>query len=260
MKLYVGSHHYRPDGYKTVDIDEAHRPDILADITQRIPVESEMCEEAVASHVLEHIEWPDSYAALAELGRVLRVGGRLKLSLPDMGMLSSMVLRGTSDFHAMALIFGVGGRTNKFEAHRFGYTAGMLTDMLTSLGFGEFDWWKWDVHDASNGWAPRPMGHHMAISLNVAATKMTAPAADPKLIHASLIETPMDDFLDVVARVVGREVPRPAPAWPALAQQIHFQLIEARRRIHDLEDQMPRWRFMRSILLRGRQAIAQHRR
>jgi predicted SAM-dependent methyltransferase len=258
MKLYVGSHDYRPDGYKTVDIDVAHRPDILADITQRIPVESEMCEEVLASHVLEHIEWPDSFAALAELGRVLRIGGRLKLSLPDMGLLSSMVLRGTSDFHAMALIFGVGGRTNKFEAHRFGFTAGMLTDILASLGFGEFDWWKWDVADASNGWAARPMGRHMGISLNLAAVKMAAPLADPKLIHASLIETPMDDFLDVVVRVVGHDVPRPAPIWPALAQQIHFQLIEARQRICHLEDQMPLRKFMKSILLRGSQAIAQH--
>jgi predicted SAM-dependent methyltransferase len=235
MKLYVGSHDYRPDGYKTVDIDETHRPDIVADITKRIPVETESCQEVVAGHVLEHIEWPDSFMAISELGRVLRIGGRLKLAVPDMGVLSAMVLRGTSDFHAMALIFGVGGRTNKFEAHRFGFTAGMLTDMLTSLGFGDFDWWSSDVADASNGWAPRPMGRHTAISLNITAIKKTEAVANPKLIHASLIETPMDDFLDVVTRVAGKDAPRLGPVWPSLAQQIHFQLIDARQRIRFLE-------------------------
>ena len=237
MKLYVGSHDFRPDGYMTLDIDETHRPDIVADITKYIPVETETCEEVVAGHVLEHIEWPDSFMALSELGRVLHIGGRLKLAVPDMGLLAAMVFRGTSDFHAMALIFGVGGRTHKFEAHRFGFTAGMLADVLTSLGFADFDWWNSDVGDASNGWAPRPMDRHTGISLNIAAIKKTGPVADPKLIHASLIETPMDDFLDVVTRVTGSGAPRPGPVWPSLAQRIHFQLIEAQQRIRYLEDQ-----------------------
>lgn len=239
MKLYVGSRNYKPDGYVTVDIDPANKPDIVADITNMTSVADASCDEVVAGHVLEHIEWPDSFAAIAEFARVLKPGGVVKIAVPDMASLMRMLLSGESAFHVMGLIYGLGGRVNTFERHRYGFTPGMLADILETLGFGEFDWWNSSLADASNGWAPRGLDERIGMSLNMQAVKTGTPSVDPKALHQELLRTPMDDFVSVVARLRGREAPdgqQPDRAVsPKLLQLLHFQLIEAQQRIRHLE-------------------------
>jgi hypothetical protein len=243
LKLYVGSRNYKPDGYVTVDIDPANKPDIVADITNMTSVADASCDEVVAGHVLEHIEWPDSFAAIAEFARVLKPGGVVKIAVPDMASLMRMLLGGESAFHVMGLIYGLGGRVNTFERHRYGFTLGMLADILETLGFGEFDWWNSSLADASNGWAPRGLDERIGMSLNMQAVKTGAPSVDPKALHQELLRTPMDDFVSVSARLRGREAPdgqQPDRAVsPKLLQLMHFQLIEAQQRIRHLEGRPP---------------------
>jgi len=243
LKLYVGSRNYKPDGYVTVDIDPANKPDIVADITNMTSVADASCDEVVAGHVLEHIEWPDSFAAIAEFARVLKPGGVVKIAVPDMASLMRMLLGGESAFHVMGLIYGLGGRVNTFERHRYGFTLGMLADILETLGFGEFDWWNSSLADASNGWAPRGLDERIGMSLNMQAVKTGTPSVDPKALHQELLRTPMDDFVAVSARLRGREAPdgqQPDRAVsPKLLQLMHFQLIEAQQRIRHLEGRPP---------------------
>jgi hypothetical protein len=243
LKLYVGSRNYKPDGYVTVDIDPANKPDIVADITNMTSVAEASCDEVVAGHVLEHIEWPDSFAAIAEFARVLKPGGVVKIAVPDMASLMRMLLSGESAFHVMGLIYGLGGRVNTFERHRYGFTPGMLADILETLGFGEFDWWNSSLADASNGWAPRGLDERIGMSLNMQAVKTGTPSVDPKALHQELLRTPMEDFVSVVARLRGREAPdgqQPDRAVsPKLLQLMHFQLIEAQQRIRHLEGRPP---------------------
>lgn len=243
MKLYVGSRNYKPDGYVTVDIDPANAPDIVADITDMAVVADASCDEVVAGHVLEHIEWPDSFAAIAEFARVLKPGGVVKIAVPDMASLLRMLLSGESAFHVMGLVYGLGGRVNTFERHRYGFTPGMLADILETLGFGEFNWWNSSLADASNGWAPRGLDERIGMSLNIQAVKIAAPIIDPKALHQELLRTPMDDFVSVVARLRGRAAPDGQQpdrgVSPKLLQLMHFQLIEAQQRIRHLEGRPP---------------------
>jgi rfaE bifunctional protein nucleotidyltransferase chain/domain len=180
LKLHVGSRNYKPDGYVTVDIDPANAPDIVADITDMAVVADASCDEVVAGHVLEHIEWPNSFGAIAEFARVLKPGGVVKIAVPDMASLLRMLLSGESAFHVMGLVYGLGGRVNTFERHRYGFTPGMLADILETLGFGEFDWWNSSLADAPNGWAPRGLDERIGMSLNMQAVKIAAPMVDPK--------------------------------------------------------------------------------
>jgi hypothetical protein len=154
-----------------------------------------------------------------------------------------MLLSGESAFHVMGLIYGLGGRVNTFERHRYGFTLGMLADILETLGFGEFDWWNSSLADASNGWAPRGLDERIGMSLNMQAVKTGAPSVDPKALHQELLRTPMDDFVSVSARLRGREAPdgqQPDRAVsPKLLQLMHFQLIEAQQRIRHLEGRPP---------------------
>lgn len=242
MKIYLGSREYRPEGYKTVDIDPTHGPDILADVTDLTQIATGSVEEICASHILEHLPWPISFKALGEWGRILQPGGVLRLAVPDLAMLAGMIADGRNAWTAMGLIFGVGRIENPLEAHQYGYTEPMLRDVLRALGFGDFRWWKHDVHDASNGWMPAESNGRIAISLNVEARKLRAPAVPPKDLLAHLMADRLAPFDQVYARVASRN--KESAEMPVddarLTQQLHMDLIEARMRILHLEDELRR--------------------
>lgn len=237
MKLYVGARDYRPEGFVTVDISADQNPDIVADIRDLSPIETDSCDEIVAGAVLEHIDWPDGFLALSEFARVLKIGGILKVSVPDMDLMVRMLLSGDSAWHIMGLVYGVGGRENTFEQHRYGYTVGMLVDVFETLGFGEINWWHSDMSDAANGWVPRWNRPNAAISLNLSARKIGQPAVPVRPLYEELRRRPLDDFMSVASTIREAHGPQPRElSVPKLHQLIHFQLIDARQRIKYLED------------------------
>ncbi len=241
MRLYLGSRDYRPEGFLTVDIDPACDPDIVADVTDLHGIASGSVDEICASHVLEHIPWPLSFRALAEWARVLRIGGRLRVAVPDLALLSRLIAEGRNVWCAAGLLFGVGRLENQLEAHQYGYTRDMLLAMLRALGFGRFDWWKHDLPDASNGWMLDDAGERIAISLNIAADKVGAPVMDPAPLTEALMNDRLQPFDKVLARLVGNDpaLPRAAESDdPLLLQSLHMALIEARMRIKHLEGEL----------------------
>jgi hypothetical protein len=236
LKLYLGSRDLRPEGYLCVDVDPSGDPDIVADIRDMRSLADASCAEIVAGHVLEHLEWPESFRALAECARVLQPGGLLKVAVPDLRLLLDMLVSGEADFHAAGLLFGVGGRINRLEQHRYAFTDKMLKRILAILGFGDFDWWTSTLPEAANGWCTVAGGTKVAISVNVAARKLAAPIADPALIFAALAQRPLDDPITVVAETLGGRVIAGRAALDApLYQRIHFRLIDAMQRIKFLE-------------------------
>lgn len=245
MKLYVGSRDFKPDGFKTVDIDPRYKPDILCDIRDMKPVANGICDEIIASAVLEHLEWPDGFRAISEFARCLKIGGNLKISVPDMDLMMRMIQHGDSSFHVMALVYGVGGRENPIEAHRYGYTVGMLTDILEVLGFGKFDWWNSDQPDASNGWVPRYWNANVACEQNVSAIKISEPCTDPAELFKALYNDPMGDFIDIAARMQVAGGLNKTENLPArVYQRIHYQLIDTQQRVRHLESELkPRGRI-----------------
>lgn len=241
MRLYVGSRDYKPLGYLTVDIDSRHNPDIVADITNMHQISDLSCDEIVASHVLEHISWPDSFKAISEFSRVLKIGGTLKVAIPDVLALLDRIKSGTSDFWAMGLIYGVGGRENDLEVHRYGFTSDMLGQILRFLGFDKFEWWNSKEADASNGWMPLDEDHKTAISLNVACRKVENPKYPPDQIFQELLRSPLQGLDSAVSSVAVRMGFSQVPYLKddiKLYQDIHFKLIEANQRIIHLESEL----------------------
>jgi predicted SAM-dependent methyltransferase len=238
MKLYVGSRDFKPEGYHTVDIEPAMKPDFVADLRDLSVIPDDSCSEVIASAVLEHIDWPDGYLAISELVRVLHVGGTIKISVPDMASIARMLLAGDHDFRTIGLIYGCGGRTNPFEQHRYGYTPGMMIEILEALGTSDFTWWCSDLPDAANGWTPRRENKHIAESLNIAAVKKGPPVVPARRLYEALLRDPIGDFLGILATqksdhgVASGEI-----ATPRLYQRIHYELIDARQRIAFLEQE-----------------------
>ena len=233
MKIYLGSRDVKPKGYKTVDISPNCNPDIVADITNMPQIADESCSEVVASHVLEHLAWPESFKALTEMTRILKIGGVIKIAVPDMRLLSEIIKSGSSSFFAAGMIFGAGS-TNYFDQHHYGFTAEMLIQILSALGFSDFDWWKSTLPEGANGWMYHG-SEKIAVSLNIQATKQSDVTFDTGKMFELLKQFPMEEFEKVLTRLQKITPGNSCSSNPLIYQRIHFQLIEARQRIAYLE-------------------------
>ena len=71
-------------GWINSDIKEGPGIDISCDIAEGLPLATDSIDYAVSIHALPEIPYPDLLPALRELRRVLRPGGVLRLSVPDL--------------------------------------------------------------------------------------------------------------------------------------------------------------------------------
>ncbi len=70
-------------GWLNSDIKEGPGIDLVCDIRDGLPLESDSIDYAVSIHALPEVAQPDLVPALSELRRVLKPSGVLRLSLPD---------------------------------------------------------------------------------------------------------------------------------------------------------------------------------
>lgn len=73
-----------PTGWINADRHPGPGVDLPGDIRNGLALPDRSLDYAVAIHTLQDLAWQDIPAALAELRRVLRAGGVLRLGLPDL--------------------------------------------------------------------------------------------------------------------------------------------------------------------------------
>lgn len=133
-----------------LDLDPTVGPDIVCSITDMSPVSAEAVDAIWSSHNLEHLQRHEVPLALAEFLRVLRPRGLLLLTLPDLQQVARLVVEDRLEDQAYSsasgpitpldMIFGHTpslARGNRFMAHRTGFTARTLHNLLTEAGFAE---------------------------------------------------------------------------------------------------------------------------
>lgn len=80
--LEIGPNKTRLAGFETLDIVAGPLVDHVGDC-RRMPFPAESFDLVYASHVLEHVEWHEVAATVAEWSRVLKPGGSLEVHTVD---------------------------------------------------------------------------------------------------------------------------------------------------------------------------------
>ena len=84
-------------GWINADRNFVEGLDLQGDIRDGLALPDDSVDYAVAIHALQDLQWHDIPIALAELKRVIKPGGVLRLGLPDMDLAIAAYQRGDAD-------------------------------------------------------------------------------------------------------------------------------------------------------------------
>lgn len=132
VRLDIGAGEKRIEGFTTLGLEDGH--DIRCDV-RAIPLPDDHADEAMAIHVLEHLDRWDAPAALAEWRRILKPGGLLILELPDFLKCCRAILRGAPPREGMLGVWGDPAMREPLMMHRWGWSPAELRKELKAAGF-----------------------------------------------------------------------------------------------------------------------------
>lgn len=161
MKLNVCAGRHILDGWTNVDIQASPRasrpPDILAD-AKAIPLPDGCADELMCIHGFEHFYRWEVDALITEWKRLLKVGGKLVLELPDLLKCCENIITGFTfggkdpDQSGMWGLFGDPRESDPYMNHRWGWSPKTLRHFLKMHGFV-------DIIDVATQWHPAGRVH-----------------------------------------------------------------------------------------------------
>lgn len=130
MKLNIGCGEWYAQGWTNVDrtkVVGGPQPDVVA-FSNDLPFRKSSATHVYAGHVLEHIDYDDVPATLAEFKRVLRKAGELLIVGPDLD-------RAIESFPEMVEEIRTGGNRWEGDAHLWESTEVKTVELLLEAGF-----------------------------------------------------------------------------------------------------------------------------
>ena len=147
MKLQIGCSdvrgRYKGVEWLNLDILKHDGVDIIADASDKIPLETNSIDEIHCIHVLEHVTRDKYEPMLRQMHRVLAPGGYLYVEVPDFHgtvkrLMSAFAARDDHAIHVWTTsVYGKNERHGM--AHHWGFHESMLCDEFRALGFAEVD-------------------------------------------------------------------------------------------------------------------------
>ena len=140
---------FRKDGWRElrVDINPNVKPDIVASMLAMPMIAAASVDAVWSSHNIEHLYAHEVPVALAEFARVLKPGGVVLLTMPDLQSVAELIVQDKLDEPAyvspagpiapLDILYGHRPQIamgNVFMAHRTGFTARTLTQVLVNAG------------------------------------------------------------------------------------------------------------------------------
>jgi len=137
-KLHIGGT-IRSEGWEVLNANPAPYVDHVCNATDLSRFPDNTFTEIYASHVVEHFDFAgELQATLKEWRRVLKPGGKVYISVPDLDILAKLFLakdRLSLDerFFVMRMIFG--GHVNRHDYHVVGLNEDFLAAFLRQAGY-----------------------------------------------------------------------------------------------------------------------------
>ncbi|MHB8057202.1 MAG: FkbM family methyltransferase [Desulfuromonadaceae bacterium] len=139
-RLHIGALHSTP-GWESLNSQPLADIDHVCDAGDLTRFADGTFAELYASHVFEHFDYRDEFAAvLAEWFRVLAPGGRLFVSVPDMDTICRMYcdrVRFDSNDRYMLMRMILGGHSDQYDYHHAAYNEELLVHYLSVAGFSK---------------------------------------------------------------------------------------------------------------------------
>jgi len=135
VKLNLGCGNDIKPGYINIDLySNQKKVDLIADV-RKLPFLENSVEELFSSHLLEHFPVRTVFSLLEEWHRVLKIGGKLELYVPNLEKkVISWLNSGKKDnFIETRTIFGE--QDYEGNIHYCGFTIGSLRTLLEDFGF-----------------------------------------------------------------------------------------------------------------------------
>jgi len=178
VKLHLGCGK-RNFGSDWIHIDGSVYEHIMYHDITKLPLEDNSVDLIYASHVLEYFDRDEVINVLKEWKRVLKVGGTLRLAVPNFEAMVKLYNEGYGLDKFLGPIFGKWKMTESETIyHRTVYDAESLEKVLNSVGLINTRLWDWrttehsQFDDYSQAYIPHmDKNHGTLISLNMEASK-----------------------------------------------------------------------------------------
>ena len=137
-RLHIGGK-LRSDGWEVLNAIPAPYVDYVGNATSLVQFPDNTFTDIYASHIVEHLDYADELlATLKEWHRVLKPGGHVYISVPDLDILARLfAARGQLTFDERFLIMRMifGGHVDRYDYHVAGLNEEFLVYYLQQAGY-----------------------------------------------------------------------------------------------------------------------------
>ena len=177
IQLNLGCFDKKLPGFINVDIREEVNPDVVDNAFSLGSFKNNSVDLIYSCHMLEHLDYSETTNALTTWYSVLKEGGILRLSVPDLERVFAHYFYHRDLDTLMHMIYG--SQRHEFDFHKNGWDFNRLKRFLEIVGFHNIRRWDWKTtephnycDDYSQAYCPHmDKENGVLMSLNVEATK-----------------------------------------------------------------------------------------
>lgn len=175
LKIHLGAGPINIQGWVSIDARQAPHIHMQSEGFALNEFADGGISEIYMCHVLEHFSFEETRTVLNTLRKKLKVGGVLRLSVPDFDQLIAVYHSSGNNLELIKSAL-MGGQDYEYNFHKGVFNKSLLSNLLISCGFNCVQTWNTledfgvDLGDWSNKGFDTPTGN-IPVSLNIKAVK-----------------------------------------------------------------------------------------